>query len=161
MALEAGQQAPDFRLPATDYETIALKELRGQAIVLYFYPKDDTPGCTTEACGFRDDFNSLKAIGVTVLGVSKDSVKSHDKFKEKYKLNFPLLSDEDGAMLNEYGVWTEKSMMGKKYMGIERSTFLIDGTGKIAQIWRNVKVADHVAEVVDAARKLQQQQKAA
>ena len=161
MTLQIGQQAPDFTLPATDYETIALKGLQGQAVVLYFYPKDDTPGCTTESCEFRDNFNALKSISVTVLGVSKDSVKSHDKFKEKYKLNFPLLSDEEGAMLNAYGVWTEKSMMGKKYMGIERSTFLIDGTGKIVQIWRNVKVADHVAEVVDAARKLQQQQKAA
>ncbi len=161
MTPEIGQQAPDFTLPATDYETIALRDLKGQTVVLYFYPKDDTPGCTTEACGFRDNFNALKAKGVTVLGVSKDSVKSHDKFKEKYTLNFPLLSDEEGVTLNAYNVWVEKSMMGRKYMGIERSTFLIDSTGKLAQVWRNVKVAGHVAEVTDAATKLQQQSKAA
>lgn len=161
MTLKIGQQAPDFTLPATDYETISLQGLKGQTVVLYFYPKDDTPGCTAEACEFRDNFNALKAQGITVLGMSKDSVKSHDKFKEKYKLNFPLLADEKGDTLNAYNVWVEKSMMGRKYMGIDRSTFLIDGTGKIARIWRNVKVAGHVAEVTAAAQKLQQQSKAA
>jgi peroxiredoxin Q/BCP len=161
MTLKTGQQAPDFTLPATDYETIALKELKGQTIRFVFLSKRRYARLYDGSLRVPRHFNALKAIGVTVLGVSKDSVKSHDKFKEKYKLNFPLLSDEDGNTLNALYVWVEKSMMGRKYMGIERSTFLIDGTGKIAQIWRNVKVADHVAEVVDAARKLQQQQKAA
>jgi len=155
MTLEAGSKAPEFSLPATGNSTIALKDYKGCIVVLYFYPKDDTPGCTTESCDFRDNFNALEAQGVTVLGLSKDSIKSHEKFKEKFQLNFPLLSDESGATIEAYGSWTEKSMYGKKYMGIDRSTFLIDGDGVIRKVWRNVKVPGHVADVMNAVKDLQ------
>ena len=123
-------------------------------MVLYFYPKDDTPGCTTEACGFRDaqpDFGKLKA---QVIGVSKDSVARHDKFKAKYELPFPLVSDEDGKICEKYGTWIEKSLYGRKYMGIDRATFLIDKEGKVVKVWRKVKVAGHVAEVEEALKAL-------
>ena len=153
MTLTIGELAPDFTLPATSNQNISLHDFKGKNVVLYFYPKDDTPGCTTEACDFRDNMALLQDEGVVILGVSKDSVASHEKFKEKYKLNFPLLSDEAGEMLNAYGVWMEKSMMGKKYMGIDRSTFLIDANGKIAAIWRNVKVQNHVKEILAAIQK--------
>lgn len=156
MTLSIGDKAPDFTLPATNGETISLKGLKGQIAVIYFYPKDDTPGCTTQACNFRDTFNSLKSQGITVIGMSKDSVKSHEKFREKFQLNFPLASDESTETIQAFGSWTEKSMMGKKYMGIDRSTFLIDTDGTVAQIWRSVKVPGHIDEVVNAALALKQ-----
>lgn len=156
MTIDIGNPAPEFSLPATGGKTISLAELKGQIVVLYFYPKDDTPGCTTEACDFRDNFNTLKSQGVTVLGLSKDSISSHEKFKEKYGLNFDLLSDTDGAVINAYGSWVEKSMYGKKYMGIDRSTFLIDTNGKLQKIWRKVSVTKHVADVMNAVKELQQ-----
>ena len=154
MTLAIGDKAPDFTLPATGGETITLSALKGAPVVVYFYPKDDTPGCTTEACDFRDNMNILKSHGVTVIGISKDSVKKHEKFKEKFSLNFPLASDEEGKAVEAYGVWVEKSMYGKKYMGIDRATYLIDANGKLAQIWRPVKVPGHAAEVLAAAEKL-------
>lgn len=147
-----GAPAPNFSAPDDTGKVHALKDYQGQKVVLYFYPKDDTPGCTTESCDFRDNLKSLGKLGVAVLGVSKDSVKSHAKFKEKYNLNFPLLSDEDGDMCENYGTWVEKSMYGKKYMGIERSTFLIDEKGKIAQIWTKVKVDGHIDDVIAALK---------
>lgn len=152
--LKAGMKAPDFSLPTDGDGTVKLSALKGQAVILYFYPKDDTPGCTTESCDFRDNFNAFKRAGATVIGLSKDSVKKHDKFKAKYDLPFTLASDEDGAVCEAYGVWVEKSMYGKKYMGIERSTFLIDADGKIAQIWRKVSVTGHVDEVKKAVSAL-------
>jgi thioredoxin-dependent peroxiredoxin len=150
--LQPGDQAPKFHLPADDDQTYDLKDFAGQKLVLYFYPKDDTPGCTTESCDFRDNFKAFGKLGVRVLGVSKDSVKSHQKFKAKFDLNFPLLSDEGSTMCEDYGVWTEKSMYGKTYMGIERTTFLIDEKGKIQAVWPKVSVSGHVAEVVAALK---------
>lgn len=154
MSVKVGNMAPDFTLPTDGGGTVSLKGLRGKTVVLYFYPKDDTSGCTAEACAFRDalpDFSRLKA---EVVGISRDSVASHDKFKQKYKLRFPLASDEDGKVCAAYGVWVEKSMYGRKYMGIERSTFLIDGKGAVRAIWRKVKVPGHAEEVLEAARAL-------
>jgi thioredoxin-dependent peroxiredoxin len=154
MSLEIGDKAPEFSLPSDDGSKVALKALKGKNVILYFYPKDDTSGCTAQACAFRDtlpDFSKLKA---TVLGVSRDSVSSHDKFKSKYKLPFPLLSDEDGKVCEAYGVWVEKSMYGRKYMGIERTTFLIDGKGVIREIWHKVKVPGHAVAVLEAASAL-------
>lgn len=145
--LDVGSPAPAFSAPDDTGKTVKLADFKGQKLVLYFYPKDDTPGCTTEACDFRDNFKALAKLGVAVLGVSKDSVASHVKFKKKYDLNFPLLSDEDGKMCAAYDVWVEKSMYGKKYMGIERSTFLIDETCKIAALWRKVSVTGHVDDI--------------
>lgn len=146
--LKTGSKAPDFTLPADGGENVTLSAFKGQPVILYFYPKDDTSGCTKEACDFRDNMSALKKLKVQVIGISKDSVKKHDKFKEKYELNFPLVSDEDGKICDKYGVWVEKSMYGKKYMGIERSTFLIDADGKIAHIWRKVSVTDHVTDII-------------
>ena len=154
MSLEVGDKAPNFNLPTDGGGNISLKDLKGETVILYFYPKDDTPGCTKEACGFRDalpDFSKAKA---KVIGVSKDPVKKHDKFKEKFDLSFPLASDEDGAVCEAYGAWVEKSMYGRKYMGIDRSTFLIDGKGVIRGMWRKVKVPGHVDEVLKAAQDL-------
>lgn len=154
MSLEVGDKAPNFNLPTDGGGNISLKDLKGETVILYFYPKDDTPGCTKEACGFRDalpDFSKAKA---KVIGVSKDPVKKHDKFKDKYDLTFPLASDEDGAVCEAYGTWVEKSMYGRKYMGIDRATFLIDGKGVIRAIWRKVKVPGHVDEVLKAAQEL-------
>jgi peroxiredoxin Q/BCP len=153
MTAKIDAKAPDFKMP-TDSGTVALKDLKGKTVVLYFYPKDDTSGCTKEACDFRDglpDFSKAKAV---VIGVSKDSVESHKKFKTKHKLNFALGSDEDGKVCNAYGVWKEKSMYGRKYMGIERSTFVIDGAGVLRAEWRKVKVADHADEVLAAIKAL-------
>jgi peroxiredoxin Q/BCP len=150
VALKEGSKAPDFTLPADGGKDIALKDFRGKTVVLYFYPKDDTSGCTAEACGFRDTLPRFKKLKAVVLGVSKDDVKKHDKFRDKYELNFPLLSDAEGAVCEAYGTWIEKSMYGRKYMGIDRATFLIDGQGVIRQIWRKVKVPGHVEEVADA-----------
>jgi len=148
--LQIGDNAPDFTLPADGGKEISLSGYKGQKLVLYFYPKDDTPGCTTESCSFRDHKPDFENLDVAILGASKCSVAKHDKFVAKYDLNFPVLSDEDDDLCERYGVWKEKSMYGKKYMGIERSTFLIDENGKIAAIWRKVKVPGHV-EAVRAA----------
>ena len=151
-ALAVGSKAPGFTLPGDAAGPLSLSELSGQKLVLYFYPKDDTSGCTQEAI----DFNRLKgdftAAGTRIIGVSPDPVKSHDKFRAKHGLDFTLLADEGKAMLEAYGVWTEKSMYGRKYMGVERTTFLIDAHGKIAKIWSKVKVPDHAAEVLAAAK---------
>jgi peroxiredoxin Q/BCP len=145
--LKVGDKAPDFNLPTDGGGKIKLSSLRGQPVVVYFYPKDDTPGCTKESCDFRDNFTAFKKVGAQVIGISKDSVAKHDKFKAKYDLPFILGSDEEGTACEAYGVWIEKSMYGKKYMGIERSTFLIGADGKIAQIWRKVSVKGHVDAV--------------
>jgi peroxiredoxin Q/BCP len=145
--LAVGHPAPLFKLPDDTGKITNLADFKGQHLVVYFYPKDDTPGCTVEACDFRDNFMALNRLKVAVVGVSKDSVASHQKFKEKYNLNFPLLSDEGGTMAEDYGVWIEKSMYGKTYMGIERSTFLIGPDGVIKAIWPKVKVEGHVDEV--------------
>lgn len=154
MSLSEGDKAPDFSMPTDGGGTISLSELAGKPVVLYFYPKDDTPGCTKEACGFRDALPDFTGIGATVIGVSKDKVAKHDKFKAKFDLTFPLGSDEDGAVCEAYGTWIEKSMYGRKYMGIDRATFLIAADGTIARIWRKVKVPGHVDEVLAAAKAL-------
>ena len=154
MSIEIGDKAPDFTLPTDGNGKVALSKLRGQKVVLYFYPKDDTSGCTAEACGFRDSLPDFSKSGATVIGVSKDSVASHDKFKKKHELPFTLASDTDGKTCERYGVWVEKSMYGRKYMGIDRATFLIDKKGTIRGLWRKVKVPGHVAEVLTAAKAL-------
>ena len=152
--LKEGQKAPDFKTPDETGKTISLSDLKGKKVVLYFYPKDDTPGCTKEACAFRDGITQIKKKGAVVYGVSPDSVGSHQKFKEKFTLNFPLLADPDKRMVQDYGVWKEKSMYGKTYMGIQRTTFLIDKSGYIRNIWRNVNVDGHATQVLAAARAL-------
>lgn len=153
--LKEGQLAPDFTLPAAGGQTISLSDYRGkQSVILYFYPKDDTPGCTKEACSFRDVKAEFEQVGAAILGVSVDSVKSHEKFAEKYHLPFPLLADEDQSVVNSYGVWKEKSMYGKTYMGTERTTFAIDKDGIIRKIWPKVKVEGHTDEVLDFVRGL-------
>jgi len=149
--LKAGDKAPDFTAETDGGDTVSLKDFRGQKVVLYFYPKDNTPGCTTEACDFRDNAKELDARNAVVLGVSPDSVKSHDKFKAKFELPFPLVSDPDHEIAEAFGVWQEKSMYGKKYMGIVRSTFLIDEKGKISDVWEKVRVKGHVADVLSKA----------
>jgi peroxiredoxin Q/BCP len=154
MSVEVGDKAPDFTLPADGGGSVSLKALKGKPAVLYFYPKDDTSGCTAEACAFRDALPDFSAVKAEVVGISRDSVASHDKFKKKYKLPFPLVSDEDGKVCQAYGVWVEKSMYGRKYMGIERATFLIDGKGVIRKVWRKVKVPGHAEEVLKAATQL-------
>ncbi len=146
--LKIGQKAPAFSLTNELGEKVLLKDLAGKKVVLYFYPKDDTPGCTQESCDFRDNFARLKKTGAIVLGVSKDPVSSHQKFKAKYSLPFSLLSDEEGKMCEKYGVWKEKNLYGRKYMGIERTTFLLDEAGKIIKIYPKVSVAGHVDEVL-------------
>lgn len=153
--LKIGDPAPDFTLPTDGGGEISLSNLRGQKVVLYFYPKDDTPGCTTESCGFNDALPDFKALDAHVIGLSKCSVTKHDKFKAKYGFNFPLASDENGDVCEHYGTWIEKSMYGRKYMGINRSTFLIDEDGNIAALWRKVKVPGHVDEVKAAAQGLE------
>jgi len=152
--LTIGDKAPDFTLPTDGNGEITLSSFKGQKVVLYFYPKDDTPGCTRESCEFRDNLQDFRDMDVQIIGISKDSVVRHDKFRDKYKLNFPLASDEDCKVCEAYGAWKEKSMYGKKYMGIERSTFLIDENGKIAAMWRKVKVTGHVEDVREAAEEL-------
>jgi peroxiredoxin Q/BCP len=154
MSLEVGDKAPDFTLAADGGGKVSLKALKGKTVVLYFYPKDDTPGCTAEACAFRDQLPDFSKVKAAVVGISRDSVASHDKFKKKFKLSFPLASDEDGKVSEAYGTWVEKSMYGRKYMGIERSTFLIDGNGVIRNIWRKVKVDGHADDVLKAASAL-------
>lgn len=152
--LKAGDPAPDFDMAADGGGRLRLADFAGKALVLYFYPKDDTSGCTNEAKGFSEQLAAFEAAGAAVVGVSKDPVKSHDRFKAKYGLAFPLGSDADGAVVEAYGVWVEKSLYGRKYMGIDRSTFLIGPDGRIARVWRKVKVPGHVAEVLAAARAL-------
>ncbi len=150
--LQIGDKAPDFELPTDGEGRISLQALRGQKIVLYFYPKDDTPGCTKESCAFNESLSAFSKLGTQVVGISKCSVTKHDKFKVKYGLTFPLASDEDGDVCERYGVWKEKSMYGKTYMGIERSTFLIDEKGNIEALWHKVKVAEHVEAVMETVR---------
>ena len=147
-SLTVGDKAPGFSLPSTDGSMISLKEFKGKKVVLYFYPKDDTSGCTKEACSFRDNLARVKKKGAVLIGVSADSVNSHKKFTDKYDLSFPLISDEEKSMIKAYGVWKEKSMYGRKYMGIERTTFIIDEKGKIAHIFPKVKVEGHTDEVL-------------
>jgi len=148
--LQIGDNAPDFTATADSGEKIRLRDLRGKKVILYFYPKDDTPGCTREACDFRDLYARFKKKDVVVLGVSVDSAASHAKFKSKFALPFPLISDEDHKIVEAYGVWKEKSMYGKKYMGTERTTFLIDEKGKIARIYEKVKVDGHADALLEA-----------
>jgi thioredoxin-dependent peroxiredoxin len=154
VTLDAGQPAPDFDLPTDGGGRVRLTDFKGKPLVLYFYPKDDTPGCTKEAQGFAEAYPELRAAGVELLGIPKDSAKSHDQFKAKYQLPFTLASDAEGEVIAAYGSWVEKSMYGKKYMAIDRSTFLIDGDGILRRVWRKVSVPGHVAEVLDAARAL-------
>lgn len=151
--LEIGAAAPVFTLSDTTGKTVKLSDFKGQKVLLYFYPKDDTPGCTTEACDLRDNFAAVKKAGVTVLGVSPDDEQSHQKFTAKYKLPFQLLCDTDHQVAEKYGAWGEKKNYGKSYMGLIRSTFLIDEKGKLAQIWRNVKATGHVAKVLETINK--------
>jgi|TARA_B110000438_G_C15817246_1_gene652540 peroxiredoxin Q/BCP len=154
MAPKVGNKAPAFKMKTDGDESVALKALKGKKVILYFYPKNDTPGCTKEACGFRDNFPNFKKVKAVIIGISKDNTKSHEKFKAKYGLPFTLASDEDGKVSEAYGVWKEKNMYGRKYMGIERSTFLIDEQGKLQAEWRKVKVPGHVEEVLKAAKGL-------
>ena len=148
--LSIGDKAPDFALFGDDGKEHSLAQLKGKKVVLFFYPKDDTSGCTKEACSFRDNLAGIKRKGAVVVGISADSVESHKKFISKYDLNFALLSDESRSVLEAYGVWKEKSFMGRKYMGIERTTFIIDERGKISHLFRKVKVDGHTGEVIDA-----------
>lgn len=153
--LQPGDSAPDFNLPTDGGGRATLSDLRGQIVVLYFYPKDDTSGCTSEAQAFTTLAEDFRKAGAVVIGVSKDSVKSHDKFKAKYGLEITLASDETGEVVEAYGAWVEKSMYGRKYMGIDRSTFLIGGDGVLRQVWRKVKVPGHADQALKAARGLQ------
>ena len=148
--IEEGKPAPNFELQSDTGETVALKDLRGKPVVLYFYPKDDTPGCTTQACGIRDVYGEFERAGAVVLGVSPDNERSHVKFKEKYGLPFPLLADTDHAVAEQYGVWGEKKYAGKSYMGVFRSTFVIDADGTVKKVMHNVKPATHADDVLAA-----------
>lgn len=150
MALNVGDKAPNFKLLDDSGNSVSLKDYQGKTVVLYFYPKDMTSGCTTESCDFRDNLKKFKSKKVVVLGMSKDSVARHEKFRTKYDLNFPLLSDESGEVCTKYGVYKEKSMYGRKFMGIERTTFIIDASGVITHIFPKVKVAGHVDTVLEA-----------
>jgi len=154
LTLKEGDKAPDFSALTQTGERLSLQDFKGKPVILYFYPKDDTPGCTKEACAFRDSYSEFKKAGAIVLGASTDSVKSHGKFAEKFSLPFPLLSDEQKEIVNAYGVWGEKSFMGRKYMGTNRVTFLIDPKGRIAKIWPKVKPEEHSAEVLEAIKAL-------
>ena len=146
--LSVGAKAPSFSAPDQSGKTISLSDFAGKKVVLYFYPKDDTPGCTVEACSFRDDHSAFKKKGAVIIGVSPDSAKSHAKFIEKFTLPFTLLADSDHKIAEAFGVWVEKSMYGKKYMGVERSTFVINAEGKLSAIYRRVKPAEHTADVL-------------
>jgi thioredoxin-dependent peroxiredoxin len=153
LKLSEGDPAPNFTAPTNGGGTVSLKDFKGKYLVLYFYPKDDTPGCTKEACGFRDAYQDFEKAGAVVLGVSTDSVKKHDKFVEKFHLPFPLLADEDKSIVEAYGVWGKKKFMGREYMGTNRVTFLIDPKGKIKKIWPTVKPEEHAAEVLAAIKR--------
>jgi thioredoxin-dependent peroxiredoxin len=157
--IEAGEKAPDFTLAADDGTKVKLSALKGQPVVLYFYPKDDTPGCTKEACAFRDRSRELQKLSAKVLGVSADTVDSHVAFRTKFKLNFPLLADVDHKVAEKYGAWREKNMYGKKFMGIQRSTFLIDAKGKVAKVWKAVQVDGHDDQVIAAIKSLAEESK--
>jgi thioredoxin-dependent peroxiredoxin len=148
--IEEGKAAPDFELTSDAGETVRLSELRGRPVVLYFYPKDDTPGCTTQACGIRDSFAEFEQAGAVVLGVSPDSEGSHVKFRKKYGLPFPLLADTNHTVAEQYGVWGEKSYLGKTYLGVSRSTFVIDADGTVKKVFHNVKPATHADDVLAA-----------
>jgi len=148
MPISSGIPAPDFELPDETGAMRKLSDFRGQPVVLYFYPKDDTPGCTTEACNFRDDYSAYEKAGVTILGVSPDSVKSHAKFKQKFGLPFPLLADDGHKVCETYDVWALKKFMGREYMGVLRTTFLVDAEGRILRVFEKVKPADHSAELL-------------
>ena len=152
--IDVGDKAPAFTMNTDGGGSVSLKDLKGKTVVLYFYPKDDTPGCTKQACGFRDAMPDFTGIDAEIIGVSKDSVAKHDKFKAKFELPFALASDEDGTVCEAYGTWVEKSMYGRKYMGIDRATFLIDEKGVIRGAWRKVKVPGHVEAVLAAAQGL-------
>jgi peroxiredoxin Q/BCP len=154
MSIEPGAKAPDFTLPTDGGGSVTLSKLKGKTVVLYFYPKDDTSGCTAEACSFRDLLPNFRKIDAAVIGVSRDSVASHDKFKKKYELPFTLAADTEGKVTERYDVWVEKSMYGRKYMGIERATFLIDGKGVVRNVWHKVKVPGHADEVMKAVKAL-------
>jgi len=151
---EKGQSAPDFTLPQDGGDEVTLSAMRPTPVVLYFYPKDDTGGCTKEAIAFSGLLSEFEAAGAKVFGISRDSVKKHEKFRAKHDLSVPLLSDEEGDVCERYGVWVEKQMYGKTYMGIERSTFLIDGAGQVTEVWRKVKVPGHAEAVLEAVRAL-------
>ncbi len=151
---EPGDKAPAFKAPTDGDGTVELAKLKGQNVIVYFYPKDDTPGCTKEACAFRDQLPDFTKADAVILGVSRDTVKKHDKFKAKYDLPFTLVSDEDGAITEAYGTWVEKSMYGRTYMGIERATFLIDKKGVVREVWRKVKVKGHSDAVLEAVKEL-------
>ena len=155
MSIAENDKAPDFELPASGGRSVSLAAMKGKPFVLYFYPKADTPGCTKEAQAFEEALPEMSSVGVDVIGVSKDPMKAIEKFAEKYQLTFPLASDLDGKVVEAYGAWVEKSMYGKSYMGIDRSTILVDKAGKVAKIWRKVKVPGHAAEVMKAAKSLQ------
>ena len=150
--LKEGDKAPSFNMPANTGGNVSLSKLKNQKVILYFYPRDDTPGCTKEACGFRDDLSKYKKAGAVVIGVSRDSLESHEKFVKKYDLNFTLASDKDSDVCEKYDVWRMKNMYGKTYFGIQRTTFLIDTKGKINKMWEKVKVDGHVDEVLKAVK---------
>jgi peroxiredoxin Q/BCP len=152
--IEEGSRAPDFALAADDGTKITLSQLRGSPVVLYFYPKDDTPGCTREACALRDRKRDLNTLGAKVLGVSADDVASHVKFRDKFQLNFPLLADTEHKVAEKYGAWREKNLYGRKSMGIQRSTFLIDSEGNVAKVWKKVNVDGHDEEIIAAIKEL-------
>jgi len=154
LSLKVGDLAPAFTATTTDGSVLKLSALKGQHVILYFYPKDDTPGCTKEACAFRDRSKELAKHGAKVFGVSTDSVATHIKFRDKFELNFPLLADEDHAVAEKYGAWREKNMYGKKSMGIQRSTYLIDAAGKVARVWKKVQVDGHDMQVLEALAEL-------
>ena len=152
--IEPPSKAPAFTLKATDGSTVKLSELKGKPVVVYFYPKDDTPGCTREACAFRDRLPELKKLGASVLGISADDVTSHKKFSDKLSLNFPLLADTNHTVAEKFGAWREKNMYGKISLGIQRSTFLIDAEGRVAKVWKKVSVDGHDQQVIDALKSL-------
>ena len=154
MSVAEGDQAPDFEMPASGGRTVSSAALRGKPYVLYFYPKANTPGCTTQACGFQEALPQLGGIGLDVIGVSPDKIKPIENFAAKFSLTFPLASDESHAVADKYGTWVEKSMYGRKYMGMERSTFLVGADGKIVKVWRKVSVKGHAADVLKAAQAL-------
>ena len=151
MPLAEGDKAPDFAMPTDGGGTVSLAGMKGAQVVLYFYPKDNTPGCTKEACAFRDAMPDFSAVNARILGVSKDSAAKHDRFKARYDLPFTLASDTDGSVCEAYGVWVQKKLYGREYMGIERATFLIDADGRVKRIWRKVKVRGHAEAVLEAA----------